>query len=266
MMRSNNPANTGKVTRLTMLSDLQAATETQLLTVTFPEPQQLSCTVLQSTSTANPSPPWNAASVDNANTYGPVPQDFNAPDAPVSAGVWALRCRLRWGIGGASTVAIFDYPAMGATFSFLAQSMNLDALWYNGNTNTFASPTFANVDAVPFVGAFVGPAQPGGEETPIRYRERSATIASPQEVYYAVKSHARRCRVTCLTEGAVNLKVDFATKQGVLLQRDVQIGTATSLIDRVYEVPMQAAIVRVTNNSALALTVIAVVEWQMGFS
>jgi len=263
---NNGLSNTGKLTRLSMLSDVQAATETQLLTVTYQEPQQLSCTVLQSTSTENPAAPWNAANVDNANVYGPVPGSFNAPDSPVSIGVWALRCRLRWGIGGASTVAIFDYPVMGATFSFLAQSMNLDALWYDGTTNTFASPTFANINAVPFVGAFVGPATPGGEETPIRYRERSATILSPQEVYYAVKSHARRCRVTCLTEGAVNLKIDFITKQGVLLQRDVQIGTATALIDRVYEVPMQAAVVRVTNNSALALTVIAVVEWQMGFS
>jgi hypothetical protein len=262
-MRNDQNSNLGKVTPLTLVSPVRAAVTTQLIRASYAESRTSSVRIVQATSVRNQTTPWNSSTVDN-NTFAVAPPDFNSPAVPVTAGNWNLRCRLQWGVGGAATVAVFDYPLAGGGFALSAQHVSLDVVWYNALSNLYEEPTFATSEDVTVVGAFISDALPSTNRYPMVLGERAGTIAPLTEVAWAVKSHAREVVIANLTEIASTIRVDFKNKNGAVLSTKLMTQLANSQAREVFAVPSQAVVVTVGNLTAGAVTVLC--TWQMDFA
>lgn len=260
----NDKVNIGRVTRLNMLSPVLCASETQMVTASLQTPTQLLVSILQATAASNGVTPWQSAEIDGSTSLVALSApSFNAPTPPITPGTWVLRCRLRWGIGGASTVALFDYPVAGGKFCVTASELSLDALWFNSITGLGGTPEFGSPLDVLTIGSFISDGW-SPVDAPVRLREAAIGLNAAATAVWAIKSHAVTCNISSQTEQITTLAIQFVLRDGTAQTTRLVPGTAVDLIDVTVDVPPNCVALRVTNRGAIQMGIF--VSWQMGFS
>jgi len=252
-MQSNNPANIGRFTPISLAAGLTAADTTQLVTVAYPDgPRQNLITLAQATRVANPTTPWVAPRADPA---------FNGPILPVG---FVMRCRCRWGGGGVSFLSDQDYPLAGGSFSVVADALSIDVVFYSAVTGQPANPTFGAASEVPFVGAFVGEGI-SAVPYPLRWTDPAMLLlASPgpgNDATRNVVPYARQLALTSSTTLATDLSVIWQTASAAVVQNRRYTSLAGDGVDLLVDVPPMAVAVQVINNAA-SLNVNPI--WRMG--
>lgn len=236
------PGNVGRSTPVQLAAGLQAADVTQLVAVTYPEPRQLVVTMRQVSRVANPVTPWVATQGSPA---------FNGPDLSTTT---VMRTRVRWGAGGVSFLAFFDYPLAGGVFGLTAESLSVDVTWWDYATASAAPPTFGSADIVPVVGAFLVEGVVA-DPSPLRYAEDLlALAASPAPASAAVLNvppYARQLALASNSTNAITLEVAFQTGGGATIDAQRVTAPAGAGARVVLDVPSQACSVLVSNQDGV---------------
>jgi hypothetical protein len=248
----NNPANVGRVTPISV-NGLTAADVTQIVTASYPEARQLVVTLAQVTRLANASTPWVAPRSSPA---------FNGPALPAAA---VLRVRCRWGAGGVSFLSIADYPLAGGSFSVMAQSVSVDAVWFDLTTGLPATPTFASAAEIPVVGAFLAEGVSAVAE-PLRWTDPGLNLAAApgpgNDAELNVVPYARTLALVSDTPLATDLLVFWRTAGAVNLQVRRYTGAVGAGLDVLIDVPPMAVAVQVANLSPSPIFIRPI--WRLG--
>jgi hypothetical protein len=195
-MRAHTPAQPGQPSAVTigaatklnsqpLAGGVFGITQTQLITANSPTPQQWVVTLLQAKS-ENGTTPWQFTEGQNG-TGGPN----NVPRMPVYADT--LMCDVRFGAGGVSSRAAFDYPSGGATLGLTCDAFDLSVQMRSTMLGIASAWTYATLAEIPMVGAFMVPGAPTDSE--LTWTESPKTLAGVGEnAFYTVKPYAKRLR------------------------------------------------------------------------
>lgn len=265
--RGSNIGNQRPMATVPAAGGLVTLDNTQLVSMRVDNPRQWAVTLQQPT-IPNGVQPW--AQDFDGRTYNPPPGPpvsvFGAPLIPATAsGVTSkLQALLRWGAGGVSFLARFDWPMAGGVFGVTADQFDLSVFVDNGGS---AQQGIAPAQ-VPVIGAFMVPGQPS-DPTPLRWYDKPppADIGVGAFADWSVKPYARRVRVispaplvgisflTCNGAGIVYVIGGVARKESA----------AGAGIDAVVDIAAGAEIVRVFNGDGAVARSINV-EWWMGLA
>lgn len=279
-MRVENKAVQGARQRMNSVDiagGLVRVEKTQLISARVDAPRQFVVT-LQQISTAQGSTPWEASFDGYLGTWVPPNLVFNAPAVPsVSVGgqfSTVLQCNLRWGAGGVSFTAAFDYPVMGGSFGIVADTMDIN-VGFRGN----ALPTGIEPDRVPVIGAFMVEGV-AADPTPLRWAESTDAFAPGEFLWWSVKPYARRLRLMlpfAATAGGLvygqfyALNGPFPAFAGLrqFILKDTNGGSGPPGIDAVIDVPHGAEFFSLYNVPAAGggngIGSLVYPEWLIGY-
>lgn len=263
-MTPESPANIGRDVRMNSQGDGAGGfflRDTQLISQRVSEPKQW-VVALRQASKASGVIPW--LQDFDGGTYTAGTSKFGAPNMPSSGGSYVplLQATVRWGAGGASWFATFDYPTAGRTFGLVADTLDINiAVKFSQNQNAVAAAD------VPVLGAFMVPGQPT-DPHPLRSLDPIGGIAAINDsAFYSVKPFAKKVHLTL--PGATKVSAQFLTTSANgatfgLPSLTLVPAAAGATIDAVLDVPAQAEMLVVTQQAANATTVW--VEWWQGLS
>lgn len=251
---------------------------TQLISARVDEPRQFLVTLAQ-IATEQGSTPWEASFDGYLGTWVPPGLVFNAPAVPsVSVGgvfSTVLQCNLRWGAGGVSYTAAFDYPVAGGSFGITADTIDIN-VGFRGN----ASPGGIEPERVPVIGAFMVEGV-AADPQPLRWAESTRAFAPGEFLWWSVKPYARKLRLMCPFAGTVGgmvwgqfycLNGPFPAFAGLrqFMLTDTNGGSGPPGIDAVIDVPPGAEFFSLYNVPAAqggaGVGTLVYPEWQIGYT
>lgn len=179
---------------------------------------------------------------------------FNAPVLPDVAA--ALQVKVVWGAGGARFETLFDYPALGGTFSITCDTLDVSVQAKSAQAMTY---TAANA---PVVGAFYVDGAPV-DDTPMAWLELGQAVAAAAAPAWPVRPFAKE--LLLWVEPLVTaFTVEWLNTAGTVLAQIKRTTTAGNTFMDSLQVPRQATVVRFTNTGAVAGSVW--MEWGIGLS
>lgn len=164
---------------------------TPLISARQDAPRQWAITLCQAVKQSVGNSPWHMTAEGTISNAG-----VNAPDLP--GGTQAMQVYIRWGAGGTSFEAWFDYPAAGACFGLTADTLDLSVFF---RTDPVSQP-YASAGDIPVVGAFMveGIVQ---DPVPLRWGEANfVAAAAGNQTFFLVKPFAKKLRVNTHSSGA----------------------------------------------------------------
>lgn len=218
---------------------------TQLVQWHSPEPTQYIVTLAQAQRDAN-AVPWQMPA-EGGTAIIPT----NIPTIP--SGADALMCDIRFGVAGASTRVLFDYPSAGGTFGITADAIELTV-----RTRKTPSDTLATV--VPQVGAMLVEGIATSSE--MTWTEAGVTFVANTSRYWTVKPFAKTLRVAVINAagGEIVTFIGGPPASPTLWRQHVAAAGASVL-----EVPVPSGAVMVQFQN-LAATPTAFLQWVVELS
>jgi hypothetical protein len=228
------------------------AQPTQLISARNLQPRQWVITLAQVTKGEDGTTPWQFAEGNTVGIAGSTAPVIPGPSTPGQA----LTVDLRWGAGGASFNALFDYPLSGGTFGLTADTLDL-----NVRFRLQPPAPYAALADVPSVGAFM---VPGIEtsELPLRWFDNAiggAAAATPY--FFTVKPYARRLLINIIANSA-GARLHFLDALGNNITVQPLPGPAD--FAAVYDVPAQAAYCSIVTGAGAGAAIR--LEWQIGLT